>query len=212
MDPDALRGVRHRLEALARRSTHGGYAAAMSSDPVLLSRAIFEWWWVDAGNAAAYRANGAKAVADGPAAHGSAGSANAPPPPQPQPTTTQPRLRAEEVVEAARALQVDPTELDMDNIRIEDMIAHRPPLPVADQVRLSRLPCAKMLGTGITATGGIVARVLAHGNGTAWPLSWSTSRRMGVLKCCWRFAGAAALVAAGLLMRQSDAGLFTRSS
>ncbi len=35
------------LESMARASTHGGYDCRMTSDPFLVSKAIFEWWWVE---------------------------------------------------------------------------------------------------------------------------------------------------------------------
>ena len=44
-----------RLEAVARASTHGGYDATMTSDPYLVSKVVFDWWWIEQGNGAAYR-------------------------------------------------------------------------------------------------------------------------------------------------------------
>ena len=41
------KSVMGRLESMARASTHGGYDSRMTSDPILVSRAIFEWWWVE---------------------------------------------------------------------------------------------------------------------------------------------------------------------
>lgn len=35
------------LEKVAAGAAHGGFKAAMTSDPAMLSKVIFEWWWVD---------------------------------------------------------------------------------------------------------------------------------------------------------------------
>jgi hypothetical protein len=44
-----------RLMAMAKDSTHGGFEPRMTSDPLLVSKAIFDWWWTDADNRAAFR-------------------------------------------------------------------------------------------------------------------------------------------------------------
>ena len=44
-----------RLVAMAKDSTHGGFEPRMTSDPLLVSKAIFDWWWTDADNRAAFR-------------------------------------------------------------------------------------------------------------------------------------------------------------
>ena len=41
-----------RLAAVAASCAHGGFDETMTSDPLLLSRAIFEWWWIDCGHRA----------------------------------------------------------------------------------------------------------------------------------------------------------------
>ena len=35
------------LASLAAACTHGGFTPTMTTDPRLVSRAIFEWWWTD---------------------------------------------------------------------------------------------------------------------------------------------------------------------
>ena len=51
---DAAR-VMGRLEAMARASTHGGYDSRMTSDPLLVSKAVFEWWWIEKDNRGAMK-------------------------------------------------------------------------------------------------------------------------------------------------------------
>ncbi len=41
-----------RLAAVAAACAHGGYDETMTSDPIILSRALFEWWWIDCGHRA----------------------------------------------------------------------------------------------------------------------------------------------------------------
>ncbi len=41
-----------RLAAVAAACAHGGFDETMTSDPIILSRALFEWWWVDCGHRA----------------------------------------------------------------------------------------------------------------------------------------------------------------
>ncbi len=43
---DDARAVLARLDVMARAAAHGGYERTMTSDPVMLSRAIFDWWWL----------------------------------------------------------------------------------------------------------------------------------------------------------------------
>ena len=44
-----------RLEAMAGRSTHGGYDPTMTSDPLLVSKAVFDWWWIEQDHRGEYR-------------------------------------------------------------------------------------------------------------------------------------------------------------
>ena len=46
--------VTARLEALARSASHSGYQSTMTSNPRLVSHAIFEWWWVTKDNHGRY--------------------------------------------------------------------------------------------------------------------------------------------------------------
>ena len=46
--------VSGRLEGLARAATLSGYASTMTSSPELVSRAIFEWWWITKDNRGRY--------------------------------------------------------------------------------------------------------------------------------------------------------------
>ena len=46
--------VTAQLEALARAATHSGYQSTMTSNPRLVSHAIFEWWWVTKDNHGRY--------------------------------------------------------------------------------------------------------------------------------------------------------------
>ncbi len=39
-----------RLAAVAAACAHGGFDETMTSDPIILSRALFEWWWIDCGH------------------------------------------------------------------------------------------------------------------------------------------------------------------
>jgi hypothetical protein len=58
-----------RLAAVAAACAHGGYDETMTSDPILLSRALFEWWWIDCGHRARlHRHVGADLPAPGPPA------------------------------------------------------------------------------------------------------------------------------------------------
>jgi hypothetical protein len=45
-----VRAVLLRLAALTESSALEDYGPEGTTDPVLLSRAIFQWWWVDAGH------------------------------------------------------------------------------------------------------------------------------------------------------------------
>jgi hypothetical protein len=46
--------VSGRLEGLARAATISGDVSSMTSNPDLVSRAIFEWWWITKGNRGRY--------------------------------------------------------------------------------------------------------------------------------------------------------------
>jgi hypothetical protein len=88
-----------RLEAMAKASTHGGYDSNMTSDPLIVSKAIFEWWWTHQDNRGAFLSR-IKAAR----------------------ITAPPTRDAER---AARVLQVEVGALDMDSISFEDMVAGR---------------------------------------------------------------------------------------
>jgi len=47
---DDARAVLARLDVMARAAAHGGYERTMTSDPVMLSRAVFDWWWLEQDN------------------------------------------------------------------------------------------------------------------------------------------------------------------
>ena len=88
-----------RLEVMARASTHGGYDSRMTSDPLLVSKAVFEWWWLEQDNRGAmYRRMKA-----GLSAHG----------------------RDHDTRTAKEVLQVQVGALNMDNIGFEELVAHR---------------------------------------------------------------------------------------
>ena len=42
--------VRTRLETMANANVHGAYNVTMTTDPHLVSKAIFDWWWHFRGN------------------------------------------------------------------------------------------------------------------------------------------------------------------
>ena len=42
--------MRARLVAIAVASVHGAYNPTMTTNPHLVSKAIFEWWWTHRGN------------------------------------------------------------------------------------------------------------------------------------------------------------------
>ena len=42
--------VRTRLETMANANVHGAYDPTMTTDPHLVSKAIFDWWWHHRGN------------------------------------------------------------------------------------------------------------------------------------------------------------------
>jgi hypothetical protein len=88
-----------RLEAMAKMSTHGGYDSTMTSDPFIVSKAIFEWWWTRQDNRGAFlrRIKAAR-------------------------RSVPPTLHE---LRAARVLQTEVGSLDMDNISFEDMVASR---------------------------------------------------------------------------------------
>jgi hypothetical protein len=47
---DDAHAVVRRVEAMAKAVAHGGYRPTMTSDPYIVSRVVFEWWWFDKGN------------------------------------------------------------------------------------------------------------------------------------------------------------------
>jgi len=44
------RYVRTQLETMAKASVHGAYNPTMTTNPHLVSKAIFDWWWHYRGN------------------------------------------------------------------------------------------------------------------------------------------------------------------
>jgi hypothetical protein len=89
-----------RLEAMAQASMHGGYDPTMTSDPLLVSKAVLEWWWVRQGNRAAFPRPAQAPRQAAPPAH-------------------------DDAALAAAVLQVEAGALDMACIRFEDMAACR---------------------------------------------------------------------------------------
>ncbi len=102
---DAAR-VLGRLESMARASTHGGYNSRMTSDPFLVSKAVFEWWWLDKDHRGEFyrRIKAGRASTD---AFNIVGSSS------------------EDARSAAAVLQVEVGSLDMGHIGFEELVAHR---------------------------------------------------------------------------------------
>ena len=50
VSPDESGALMSRLARLARASTHSGFDRSMTRDPYVVSKAIFEWWWLDKGH------------------------------------------------------------------------------------------------------------------------------------------------------------------
>ena len=134
--------VVRRLESMARASTHGGYDSRMTSDPLIVSKALFEWWWVERGNRGEFYRR-IQAGRRGEAAG------------------------SEDARRAAEVLQVEVGALDMDNIRFEDLMAHHDSALTVDLVSPGRAcspgPVAAARPTGPGP--GVLESVAARGWG-----------------------------------------------